>query len=291
MLGRPQPGESFDGSRCLQIRSGISVPTHVWTPSSPPGNCPFEAALARAVARYSTGDSVACSNEGELIKTREKPVYSRSNPAARRRRCANRRSANRLAISVGLVTAVWLTAVSRWIFRDAVVPWDSKNQFYAFFRFLSATLRAGEWPFWNLYHYGGHPSVADPQSLVFSPVFVAWGLLDPVPTMRAFELDDSESLPRANARNESGAEGFVPTGAISMLMTKEPRTAIRTPRGWAISVLHDAAAIRECEYHGSMQDRADPHARDRAVDMARQDPPPPGVSPDAAVARCGKSWI
>ena len=78
------------------------------------------------------------------------------------------------------------------------MPWDSKNQFYAFFRFLSATLRAGEWPFWNPYHYGGHPSVADPQSLVFSPVFVAWGLLDPAPTMRAFELDNSESLPRAN---------------------------------------------------------------------------------------------
>jgi hypothetical protein len=93
-----------------------------------------------------------------------------------------------LAISVGLVTAVWLTAISQWIFRDAVVPWDSKNQFYAFFRFLSATLRAGEWPFWNPYHYGGHPSVADPQSLVFSPVFVAWGLLDPAPTMRAFDL-------------------------------------------------------------------------------------------------------
>jgi hypothetical protein len=53
---------------------------------------------------------------------------------------------------------------------------------------LSATLRAGDWPFWNPYHYGGHPSVADPQSLVFSPVFVAWGALDPVPTMRAFDL-------------------------------------------------------------------------------------------------------
>jgi len=62
---------------------------------------------------------------------------------------------------------VWVGAVSRWIVKDAVVPWDSKNQFYAFFRFLSATLRAGDWPFWNPYHYGGHPSVADPQSLVF----------------------------------------------------------------------------------------------------------------------------
>jgi hypothetical protein len=64
------------------------------------------------------------------------------------------------------------------VVRDAVVPWDSNNQFYAFFRFLSATLRAGEWPFWNPYHYSGHPRVAYPQSLVFSPVFVAWGMLD-----------------------------------------------------------------------------------------------------------------
>ena len=99
-----------------------------------------------------------------------------------------RKTGNRLAISVGCVTAVWVAAVSRWIVRDAVVPWDSKNQFYAFFRFLSATLRAGEWPFWNPYHYGGYPSVADPQSLVFAPVFVAWGMLDPAPTMRAFDL-------------------------------------------------------------------------------------------------------
>ncbi len=68
------------------------------------------------------------------------------------------------------------------------MPWDSKNQFYAFFRFLSSTLHAGNWPFWNPYHYGGHPSVADPQSLIFAPLFVAWGALDAAPTMRAFDL-------------------------------------------------------------------------------------------------------
>jgi len=33
-----------------------------------------------------------------------------------------------------------------------------------------------------------------------------------------------------------------------------------------------------------MQDRADPHARDRAYDIARRDPPA-GVSPDEAVNR------
>jgi hypothetical protein len=66
-----------------------------------------------------------------------------------------------------------------------------------------------------------------------------------------------------------------------MLMTTERRPAIRTLRGWAISALLDAGAVRECEEHGWMQDRADPHARERAIDIARQ-APPTGVSPDAA---------
>jgi hypothetical protein len=68
-----------------------------------------------------------------------------------------------------------------------------------------------------------------------------------------------------------------------MLMTKERRPAIRTLRGWAISVLSESGAIRECEEHGWMQDRADPHACDRALAFARQDSPS-GVSPDEAVA-------
>ena len=66
-----------------------------------------------------------------------------------------------------------------------------------------------------------------------------------------------------------------------MLMTSERRPAIRTMRGWAIDVLQEAGAIRECEEHGWMQDRADPHARERAFAIARQDPPS-GVSPEAA---------
>ena len=45
-----------------------------------------------------------------------------------------------------------------------------------------------------------------------------------------------------------------------MLMTEERRPAIRSLRGWAIAVLQEAGAIRECEYHGWMKDRADAHA-------------------------------
>jgi hypothetical protein len=68
-----------------------------------------------------------------------------------------------------------------------------------------------------------------------------------------------------------------------MHVTKNRKPALRTPHGWAISVLQEAGAIHECEYHGWARDRADPHARDHAVDIAKQDPPP-GLSPEAAAA-------
>ncbi|MGX1110196.1 MULTISPECIES: hypothetical protein [Bradyrhizobium] len=68
-----------------------------------------------------------------------------------------------------------------------------------------------------------------------------------------------------------------------MLMTIERRPTTRTLWGWAIQMLQEAGAIRECEEHGWMQDRADPHARERAFDIARQDPPP-DVTPNAAEA-------
>ncbi|MBU6461345.1 MAG: hypothetical protein KGL35_02725 [Bradyrhizobium sp.] len=71
-----------------------------------------------------------------------------------------------------------------------------------------------------------------------------------------------------------------------MLMIKERRPAIRTLRGWAISVLQEVGAIRECEEHGWMQDCGDPHARERAFDIVRQDPPP-GVSSEEATAEIG----
>ena len=58
---------------------------------------------------------------------------------------------------------------------------------------------------------------------------------------------------------------------------------IRTLRAWAIAVLQEAGAIRKCEEHGWLQDRADPDARAQALGFAGQDPPV-GVSRDEAIA-------
>jgi hypothetical protein len=68
-----------------------------------------------------------------------------------------------------------------------------------------------------------------------------------------------------------------------MLMLKEHRPAFWTVQGWARSVLLEAGTIRECEEHGWMRDRSDPHAGQRALLVAQQDPPA-GFSPEQAVA-------
>jgi hypothetical protein len=65
-----------------------------------------------------------------------------------------------------------------------------------------------------------------------------------------------------------------------LLVTRDRKPDCRTHPGWAISVLQEAGAIRECEEHGWTQDRDDPHARDHTIDTAQKDPPL-DLSPDA----------
>ena len=80
-----------------------------------------------------------------------------------------------------------LAACAAWTLSGAVVPWDSKNQFYPFFRFLSDSLQRGDFPLWNPYHFGGHPAIADPQSLIFTPSMVLLALLVPQASMQVFD--------------------------------------------------------------------------------------------------------
>ncbi len=79
-------------------------------------------------------------------------------------------------------------AASGWLLNETLVPWDSKNHFYPMFRFLADAFRRGEIPLWNPYHFGGHPTVADPQSLLFSPTMALSAWLFPDLSMRAFDL-------------------------------------------------------------------------------------------------------
>ncbi len=86
------------------------------------------------------------------------------------------------------IVAIWAAAASMWPLTGMVVPWDSKNHFYPMLRYLGMSLAQGEWPLWNPYHFSGHPAVADPQSLLFTPTLAVFGWLFPNLSMEAFDL-------------------------------------------------------------------------------------------------------
>jgi hypothetical protein len=90
-------------------------------------------------------------------------------------------------LAFALILAAWALAAAIWPLTGTVVPWDSKNHFYPTFRYLGAALAHGELPLWNPYHFGGHPSAADPQSLLFTPTMLLFGWLIPEPSMQVFD--------------------------------------------------------------------------------------------------------
>lgn len=92
-----------------------------------------------------------------------------------------------LALAALAVLAFWSAAAVMWPLTHSVVPWDSKNHFYPMLRYLGAALANGELPLWNPYHFSGHPSVADPQSLLFTPTMLLFGWLVPSPSMQLFD--------------------------------------------------------------------------------------------------------
>lgn len=61
------------------------------------------------------------------------------------------------------------------------------------------------------------------------------------------------------------------------------RPAYRTPQGWALGLLLEQHAVRECPEHGHMRDRSDPEAWNRAREAARHHPFP-GTSPEGSIA-------
>lgn len=90
-------------------------------------------------------------------------------------------------LAVACLILFYGMALASWLVSGTVVPWDSKNQFYAVFRFLADALQSGEVPLWNPYHFGGHPAVADPQSLIFTPSMLLFALLAPHASMPLFD--------------------------------------------------------------------------------------------------------
>lgn len=82
---------------------------------------------------------------------------------------------------VAIITLFWGAMNWAWLSGALTIPWDAKAHFQPQLQFLAASLARGEAPFWNPHVFAGHPQIADPQSLIFSPPHVLAALLFPRP--------------------------------------------------------------------------------------------------------------
>jgi hypothetical protein len=92
-----------------------------------------------------------------------------------------------LLLTLCFVTLCSLVLCWPWLSGGVTVPWDSKAHFQPQLSFLASSFKNGQSPFWNPFVFSGHPQVADPQSLIFSPPFVLLALFVPNPGL--IEMD------------------------------------------------------------------------------------------------------
>lgn len=76
----------------------------------------------------------------------------------------------------------------RWIAGVATIPWDAKAQFYPYVQFMAHSFARGDWPWWNPHVFAGHPQIADPQSMIFSPSLLLLALVNGDPSFWAVDM-------------------------------------------------------------------------------------------------------
>jgi hypothetical protein len=112
-------------------------------------------------------------------------------PASTRRqgelrdRPPGRKEETRLALAFLLLAA--LVIGWPWLSGRVTIPWDAKAHFQPQIQFLAQSLAEGQSPFWAPYVFSGHPQIADPQSMIFAPPFLALALVNGAPSLRAVD--------------------------------------------------------------------------------------------------------
>ena len=86
-----------------------------------------------------------------------------------------------LAFAAAAVVIGW-----PWLSGHVTIPWDAKATFQPQIQFLAQSLANGQSPFWTPFAFSGHPQIADPQAMIFSP-FLLLSLLTSAPSLWAVD--------------------------------------------------------------------------------------------------------
>ena len=90
-------------------------------------------------------------------------------------------------LTIAIFALAFLLPAFPWLSGAVTIPWDAKSQFYPPVQFLTTAIARGEWPWWTPNVFAGWPLIADPQSLLFSPLHVLLAAAAPAVGLRAFD--------------------------------------------------------------------------------------------------------
>ncbi len=82
---------------------------------------------------------------------------------------------------------IWLLFALPWLNGGLTIPWDAKAHFAPQIQFMATSIARGEWPFWNPFAFSGHPQIADPQAMLFSPPILFLALVNGSPSISAID--------------------------------------------------------------------------------------------------------
>jgi hypothetical protein len=90
-----------------------------------------------------------------------------------------------LLVTIALFAALFLIPAWPWLSGAVTIPYDAKSTFLPPVAFIGRAFASGDSPFWTANIYAGWPLIADPQSMLTSPLHVLFALAGKGASFRA----------------------------------------------------------------------------------------------------------
>src|SRR5436190_18584122 len=90
-----------------------------------------------------------------------------------------------LILTIAIFALAFLVPAWPWLSGAVTVPYDAKSTFFPPVAFMARAFAGGESAFWTPNVFAGWPIIADPQSMLTSPLHVLLALVSPAPGFRA----------------------------------------------------------------------------------------------------------
>src|SRR3954471_9424626 len=90
-----------------------------------------------------------------------------------------------LFVTVAIFALLFIVPAWPWLSGAVTIPYDAKSTFLPPVEFLARAFAQGQSPFWTPNVYAGWPNIADPQSMLLSPLHVLLALVNRAPGFQA----------------------------------------------------------------------------------------------------------